>query len=292
MKNPARIFLILSIFLVMCVTIMGCSSSSSGSTATPTSGTVTTATTIAPLYTAGDIVWSASASTTAAWLIISYDPSTDSYTRAYIHKNTDGSWGYRTNSETDTSPRSTMEKVYTVKITHVTVSSIPTAAPTLVVPTTVVTTVTTTAATAATTTAAGKPSFKDIVPNEGTAGTSVAITDLLGSNFQSGATVQLAHAGTIINATSVVWTDASDLTCTIVIPSNSHGRIMGCCGYQPGWAVRFLFQLLHYSWIHLFGDNDDNHHICFNRVDHDYECFTIYSNEGDGSDNMVWETYH
>jgi hypothetical protein len=113
-----------------------------------------------------------------------------------------------------------MEKVYTVKITHVTVSSIPTAAPTLVVPTTVVTTVTTTVATA-TTTVAGKPSFKDIVPNEGTAGTSVAITDLLGSNFQSGATVQLAHAGTIINATSVVWVDASDLTCTIVIPSTA-----------------------------------------------------------------------
>jgi hypothetical protein len=110
-----------------------------------------------------------------------------------------------------------------VKITHVTVSSIPTAAPTLVASTTVVTamTPTTTAASAATTTAAGAPSFKDIVPNEGTAGTSVAITDLLGGNFQSGATVQLAHAGTIINATSVVWVDASDLTCTIVIPSTA-----------------------------------------------------------------------
>jgi hypothetical protein len=114
-----------------------------------------------------------------------------------------------------------MEKVYMVKVTHVTVSSIPTAAPTLLVPTTVVTTVTTTTAATTTTTVAGKPSFKDIVPNEGTAGTSVAITDLLGSNFQSGATVQLAHAGITINATSVVWVDASDLTCTFVIPSTA-----------------------------------------------------------------------
>jgi hypothetical protein len=114
-----------------------------------------------------------------------------------------------------------MEKVYPVKITHVTVSSIPTAAPTLVVSTTVVTTVTTTAAATATTTAAGAPSFKDIDPNEGTAGTSVAITDLSGSNFQSGATVQLVHAGVSINATSVVWVSATELTCTFVIPSTA-----------------------------------------------------------------------
>jgi hypothetical protein len=89
------------------------------------------------------------------------------------------------------------------------------------VSTTVVTAVTTTAATTVTTTIAGKPSFKDIVPDEGYAGTSVAITDLLGGNFQSGATVQLAHSGSTINATSVVWVDASDLTCTFVIPSTA-----------------------------------------------------------------------
>jgi hypothetical protein len=113
-----------------------------------------------------------------------------------------------------------MEKVYTVKVTHVTVSSIPTAAPTQVVSTTVVTTVTTTAA-VTTTTVAGAPSFKDIVPSEGYAGTSVAITDLSGNNFQSGATVQLAHSGTTINATSVVWVSATELTCTFVIPSTA-----------------------------------------------------------------------
>ena len=220
MKNPAGIFVILSIFLVLCVTMMGCSSSS-GSTATTTTSAVTTATTTAPLYTAGDIVWSSSASTTAAWLIISYDSSTDSYTRAYVHKNTDGSWGYRTNSDTATSPRPTMEKVYPVKVTHVTVSSIPTAAPTLVVSTTVATAVTTTTAATATTTIAGKPLFKDIVPSEGYAGTSVAITDLSGGNFQSGATVQLAHSGSTINATSVVWVSATELTCTFVIPSTA-----------------------------------------------------------------------
>jgi hypothetical protein len=89
------------------------------------------------------------------------------------------------------------------------------------VSTTVVTAVTTTTAATATTTIAGKPLFKDIVPSEGYAGTSVAITDLSGGNFQSGATVRLAHSGSTINATSVVWVSATELTCTFVIPSTA-----------------------------------------------------------------------
>ena len=224
MKDSARIFILLSIFLVMGAASMGCSSSSGSTAATTTSGTVTTATTTAPLYAAGDIVSSSSGSSTG-WLIISYDSAKDSYTRAFIYKYTDGTWGYRINSATETATRKVMETVYKAKITHVTVSSIPTVGPTPV-PTTVVTTMTTTTVaittTTATTTPAGKPSFKDMTPNDGNAGSSVDITDLVGSNFQSGATVQLAHSGsTSINATSVVWVSASHLTCTFTIPSDA-----------------------------------------------------------------------
>jgi hypothetical protein len=115
-----------------------------------------------------------------------------------------------------------MEKVYKIKITHVTVSSIPTAAPTSV-PTTVVTTTKSASATATvTTTSTGKPQFKSMIPSEGDAGSSVSVTDLIGSNFQSGATVQLTHTGsTSINATSVAWVSASHLTCTFAIPSDA-----------------------------------------------------------------------
>jgi hypothetical protein len=61
-----------------------------------------------------------------------------------------------------------------------------------------------------------------MIPDEGNAGSSVAITDLVGSNFQSGATVQLAHSGsTSINATSVAWVSSSHLTCTFTIPSGA-----------------------------------------------------------------------
>ncbi|WP_292424083.1 hypothetical protein [Methanoregula sp.] len=218
MKNSARIFITLSIFLVLCVTIMGCSSSS-GSTAT-TTGTVTTVTTIAPLYTAGDIVWSSSASTTVAWLIISYDPSTESYTRAYIHKNTDGTWGYRTDSATESSPRSTMEKVYPVKVTHVTVSSIPTAAPTPV-PTTVVTTQTTITVATTTTTAAFPPIFKDMSPDSAYSGDTFT-TIITGAGFVSTPTVKLTQTGSAsIVATSVTWDTATQIEATFSIPNTT-----------------------------------------------------------------------
>lgn len=222
MKNPDKIFLALIIILVTCVTIMGCSGSSDSTAASNTSGTVTADTTTGPLYTAGDIVRSASGGTSSGWLIVSYDSATDSYTRAFIYKNSDGTWGYRINSNTETSARSVMEKVYTVKITHVTVSSIPTAAPTPVVTTTVTTSGTTSATATITTVTTGKPQFKDMIPDEGYAGSSVSITDLVGSNFQSGATIQLTHSGsTNITATDVAWVSSSHLTCTFTIPSDA-----------------------------------------------------------------------
>lgn len=228
MKNSARIFITLSIFLILGAAIMGCSSSSgsnavNNTSANTPSATVTTTAT-GPQFIAGDIVSSSSSSSTG-WLVISYDSAKDSYTRAFIYKNTDGTWGYRISSSTETAARNVMEKVYKVKITHVTVSSIPTSAPTVVTATVTTKTATvakTTATTTVTTTTAGKPSFKSMIPDEGNAGSSVSITDLVGNNFQSGATVQLTHSGsTSINATSVVRVSASHMTCTFAIPSNA-----------------------------------------------------------------------
>ena len=218
MEKSARIFISLSIFLVVGAAFMGCSSNS-GSTSTAASGTVTTVTTIAPLYTAGDIVASSSNPATG-WLIISYDSAKDSYTRAYIYKKSDGTWGYRINSNTETYPRSTMEKVYKVKITHVTVSSIPTSAPTTV-PTTVVTTRATTAEVTATATVAKPPSFKNIDPDKAFAGDTFTAT-ITGANFVATPTVKLTRSGSSnIDATSVVWNAATQLTCTFIIPNTT-----------------------------------------------------------------------
>jgi len=214
MKESAGILLTLSVLLVLGIATMGCSSSSDSAATT----VVTTETTIAPAFSAGDVVASSS-SPTSAWLIISYDSSTDEYTRAYIYKNTDGSWGYRLNANTETSSRTTMEKVYTVTVTHVTVSSIPTAQPTTIVTTTVTTRVTT-VATTATATTAPKPSFKSMDPDEGTSGDTVD-TIITGANFVDTPTVKLTHSGdSSITATDVTWNSATEIEATFEIPDD------------------------------------------------------------------------
>ncbi|MDD1701841.1 MAG: IPT/TIG domain-containing protein [Methanoregula sp.] len=220
MKKSVSFFIAVSLVLIACVAIVGCSSSSTSTAQTDTSSTITTETTVSPLYTAGDIVKSSTGSTSTGWLIISYDSATDSYTRAFIYKNSDGSWGYRINSNTETAKRSVMEKIYTDLVTHVTVSSIPTQAPTTATTvTTAVTTKTTTIAT--TTTSASKPSIKSMDPDEGYSGNSVTTT-ITGNNFVSGATAVLQKSGeSSITASDVEWVSATELTATFDIPNDT-----------------------------------------------------------------------
>lgn len=222
MGRSATIFIILSIFLIMVVSMTGCSDSSDSAASGSTSDTVAATTTTGPLFTAGDIVRSATGSESPAWLVLSYNSAGDSYTRALIYKNTDGSYGYRTSPATETSKRAIMEKVYTVKITHVTVVSVPTAAPTTVT-TSVTTTKTTTAAAATTTktTSTAKPSIKAMDPEEGEAGTTVS-TKITGADFVSNLTAKLRHSGeTSIIATKVTFYSSSSVTCTFDIPNST-----------------------------------------------------------------------
>lgn len=225
MDTPVKIFAIFVIFLVTCVFITGCTNSSSTAETANTTTALATSTTAGPLYSAGDIVKSSSASAGTAWLILSYDSAADTYSRAFVYQNSDGSWGYRMSASTETSGRASVEKMYPVKVTHVSVSAVPVKTQTIATTAVAAATTkssTTTATVTATTTTVGKPSFKDMIPDEGYAGTSVSITDLVGSNFVSGTTVQLTHTGsTSINATNVAWISASHLTCTFVIPSDA-----------------------------------------------------------------------
>ncbi len=225
MENSAKFLLIPGILLIVCILCAGCTNSS-GTTdsTTPAPTTEVTSTTAAALYSAGDIVKSASASSGTAWLIISYDSAADTYTRAFVYQNTDGTWGYRMNSDTTTSSRASVEKTYSVKVTSVTVSSVPIKSAAVASATTATSTTKTTTATISTTatTTAPKPTFKDMIPDEGNAGTTVSITDLVGSGFQSGASVQLTKSGsTSINATSVSLVSTSHMTCAFAIPSDT-----------------------------------------------------------------------
>jgi hypothetical protein len=220
MQRSAKMFIVFSIFLIIGVSMTGCSDSSDSAA----SGSLTAATTASPLYTAGDIVRSATGSDSPAWLVISYDSAGDSYTRALIYKKTDGSYGYRMNSKTEPTTRTVMEKIYTVKIAHVTVASVPTAAPTTVTTavTTTATTITTTpTATATTSTSTARPSIKAMDPEEGEAGTTIS-TEITGSDFVSNLTAMLRRSReTSITATKVTWISSSSVTCTFELPNTT-----------------------------------------------------------------------
>jgi hypothetical protein len=212
----------LVLLLISCVFFTGCTDNSSTTNTT----TQITSAPGSPKYVTGDIVRNPAYET--AYLILGYNSSTDSYKRALIYPNADGSWGYRTNSNTDTVTRTVLEKTNTEKITNKLPSSIVIRRPTTVATTLVtMTTSTTGIATTTTTTTTtpsptGKPTFKKIVPDFGDAGTAISITSLTGSNFQSGATVALLRAdnpnitATNVNVQSPTW-----ITCTFTPPSNA-----------------------------------------------------------------------
>jgi len=219
--------------LIVCVLIAGClnnSGSANTTTKSPQATTSQTVPTSIARYTAGDIVKSPTGESGNGWLVISYDPASDSYERAIIYRNIDGSWGYRVDTRTVTSKRTSMENAFPDKVTHVTVSSVgvrkPTVAPTPVITYRPVGTTTTTATVTATTTitvsSTAKPSIKNVVPDFGTAGTQVSITSLSGNNFLNGATVKLARSGNPnISATNVVVVSPTQITCTFDLPSNA-----------------------------------------------------------------------
>lgn len=214
MEKQAMIFIIFSIFLVIGISIAGCSDSEE--TAAPE--TSAPATPGGPLYTAGDIVRSASGTESPAWLVVSYNSQDDSYTRALIYKNADGSYGYRTGSATDTTMRAMMERVYTVKITHVNAESVPTSAPapaaTISVTTSSTTQKATTTTTVTTTVSYARPSIKKMAPEEGEAGATL-ITEITGSDFAKNVTATLRHSnGDRISARAVSWYSSSSVTCT------------------------------------------------------------------------------
>jgi hypothetical protein len=218
--NMKKISLAIFVLFVFAL-VAGCTSSPASSNTTKTSTTGTTVPGSGPAYVAGDIVKIPTSTTQTAWLIIRYDSSTDMYERALIYPNADGSWGYRMNSNTVQSSRTVIDRDYT-KITNKAVSSIPVQTPTIPATSVTVATTTTVTATSTTVSSAAKPSIKNIVPDVGTAGTVISITDLTGTNFQSGATVTLMKSDNPnITASNVDVKSSTLLSCTFSPPNNA-----------------------------------------------------------------------
>lgn len=228
MKNTICTLPLLAFLVVVAsIFIAGCSDSTTSTEvqASPSVAAVATTVSQTALYSAGDIVKNPKSTAASGLLILGYDVSTDTYERAYIYPNSDGSWGYRLDSKTEKITRSTIENVYSQKAGTVEVSAIPVGKPTTaaVAPTATKTTAVTTTATAtATTASAAAPKITDIDPDRGATGTTVSITSLEGKNFVSGANVSLVKSGeTTIIASSVSVTSPEEITCTFAIPSTA-----------------------------------------------------------------------
>jgi len=223
MKIRIETFSLIVAIIFIFVLIAGCTGNSGTSDATPTATATITAS--GAMYSPGDVVKNPKVSSQYALLIIGYDPSTDMYERALIYPNTDGTWGYRLNANTEKVLRADLEKVYTQKVTSVSVPAIPVSAPAKVTTAAVYQTTaaaSSTTATATTTTSAAAPQIRSIDPDNALAGTTVTIPDLEGYNFQSNAAVALVRTGSDnITGTSVNVVSSTQIYCKFVIPSGA-----------------------------------------------------------------------
>jgi hypothetical protein len=197
MENKIGNGLLICALLVFAVLIAGCSDQSSA-------GTTPVPTTAMPeaKFVAGDIVAkSASSTDQTLYVITKYDLASDMYTRAWIYKNADGKWGHFIDNKVEKVERALVEKVYPVKLAHVTVSSIPV--------------VTTTIPTSVPTTASGSiPTVTGISPASGAINSLVGAT-ITGTNFENGAAAKLTRAGyPSIMATGVSVSSSTSIACT------------------------------------------------------------------------------
>jgi hypothetical protein len=207
----------LVILLIVSIFIAGCSDSVTPDTVTQP----VTTTTAGPVYSDGDIVRNPASPASNAWYVMGYDAASDSYERALIYQNGDGTWGYRSDNRTDKAKRTLMEKVYTEIITNRPLSAVPVKTPTPSA-TEATARVTVSSAVTTTTTSSKAPKISRIIPDKGDAGTTVQVTDLVGDNFHNGANVTLSRAGSNeIKATGVRAVTPKSITCTFAIPADA-----------------------------------------------------------------------
>jgi len=195
MNINLRFGMFLCFLLIAGVLIAGCSDQSNNPVTTPVPTTAPQA-----KYMAGDIIAKTSAGGDQLYVIKSYDPTTDKYVRAWIYQNSDGSWGHFLNTIDETMDRSVVEKVYPVKIAHVTVSAIPIVTPTVAVVATV-------------TYVGSGPSISNITPGSAAQGATITVT-ITGDNFQTGAVPKLILPGTGSVTGTAVSASTTSITTT------------------------------------------------------------------------------
>jgi hypothetical protein len=195
MNMNLRFGMFLCFLIIASVLIAGCSDQSNNSLTTPVPTTAPQA-----KYIAGDIIAKTSAGGDQLYIIKSYDPTTDKYVRAWIYQNSDGSWGHFLNTIDEKMDRSVVEKVYPVKIAHVTIAAIPIVTPTEVV-------------VASVTYVGDGPSISNITPGSAAQGATITVT-ITGNNFQTGAVPKLILPGTGSVTGTAVSASTTSITTT------------------------------------------------------------------------------
>jgi len=208
MQSRFRFAVIISIFLIMAVLVAGCSSDTPADTTVPVVTSAPEA-----KYVAGDIIArSSSATDTRLYVILRYDTIDDEYTRAWIYKNSDGTWGHRIDDSAENVARSIVDKVYPVKISHVTLSAVP------IVTTTIPTAVQTTSSLSA-------PVITSVSPTSAGKDTTVGIT-VNGDNFLDGATVKLIQPGyPPVSASTVSVSSVKKIECSFNLKGVDKGHV-------------------------------------------------------------------
>jgi hypothetical protein len=198
--------LLISVCLIFGILVAGCSSQAPVTT-TP----VPTPAAPQPKYVAGDIIAKSATSTDKSlYLILDYDKKSDEYTRAWIYKNSDGSWGHRIDNLTSKTTRTIIEKTYPAKAGHVSVAAIPIVTPTIVV-------------TAKPTSSGAAPVVANITPALAGVGTTVTLT-ITGNNFQNGDTVKLIRGGGGLVIGTALSISSSSITGTFNLGGLEEGQ--------------------------------------------------------------------
>lgn len=200
-----RFGILFFVLLVIALLSAGCSEESSSAVTTPVPTTAP-----AVKYSAGDIIaTTSSAGDSQLYVITGYDAVKNEYERAWIYRNADGSWGHFIDSTKERAPRSIVEKVYTVTVDHVTVSTIPVVTPTVPV--------------ATQTQAAGSgPVVTAISPTSGARDTLVGVT-ITGSNFLTGAVPKLTQPGSPAITGTGVSVTATRIDCSFLLKTEETG---------------------------------------------------------------------
>ena len=202
-SSRAVFFLPVVLFIIVLMVVSsGCSEPADQDSITQIPTTVS----IQPKFSTGDIIAKTESSADLSWVILGYDARTSKYERALVTKKPDGSWS-RMNDKSESADRILVEKVYPVRVDHIsslsqlsvkTGTSVLADTPTENIPLTWIETVTTPSTKSTKKIETTSPSTQPpplLMSVSGPAQNRKRTFALEGSNFQSGSMVSLTRNG-------------------------------------------------------------------------------------------------